>query len=78
MLDGKVVQYYKNRGYALQARGDLDKAIADYTQAIALDPKDAELTPLAPQPSIQNPTTAVRLLTTRRRSRSTRKTPTTT
>ena len=29
-------------GPCLQEKGDFDKAIADYTQAIRLDPKDAE------------------------------------
>jgi tetratricopeptide (TPR) repeat protein len=32
---------YNNRGVAYQAKGDNDRAIADYNQAIALDPKYA-------------------------------------
>ena len=32
---------YNNRGNAYKANGDLDRAIADYNQAIALDPKYA-------------------------------------
>jgi lipoprotein NlpI len=30
---------YNNRGYAYQAKGDNDRAIADYTQAIQINPK---------------------------------------
>ena len=33
---------YCNRGMAYQAKGELDKAIADYTEAIRLDPKYAK------------------------------------
>jgi lipoprotein NlpI len=32
---------YNNRGNAYKAKGDNDRAIADYNQAISLDPKDA-------------------------------------
>ena len=32
---------YDNRGLIWQEKGDLDKAIADYTEAIRLDPKYA-------------------------------------
>ena len=32
---------YNNRGLAWRDKGDLDRAIADYDQAIRLDPKDA-------------------------------------
>ena len=32
---------YKNRGHAYQAKGDNDRAIADYAEAIRLDPEDA-------------------------------------
>ena len=33
---------YNNRGNAYQAKGDYDRAIADYTEAIRLDPKFAD------------------------------------
>ena len=33
---------YNNRGNAYRRKGDNDRAIADYTQAISLDPKDAD------------------------------------
>ena len=33
---------YINRGNAKSDKGDLDGAIADYSQAIQLDPKDAD------------------------------------
>src|SRR5277367_1527585 len=33
---------YKSRGYAYHAKGDFDRAIADYTKAIGIDPKDAD------------------------------------
>src|SRR5580692_825115 len=33
---------YSNRGNAYQRKGNLDRAIADYNQAITLDPKNAE------------------------------------
>jgi Flp pilus assembly protein TadD len=32
---------YNNRGFAYLKKGDNDRAIADFTQAIQLDPKDA-------------------------------------
>jgi len=32
---------YMSRGLAYKANGDLDRALADYTKAIELDPKDA-------------------------------------
>ena len=32
---------YTNRGTAYQEKGEVDRAIADYTKAIALDPNDA-------------------------------------
>ena len=32
---------YRNRGYAWRYKGDFDRAIADYDQAIGFDPKDA-------------------------------------
>ena len=32
---------FKNRGVAYRAKGDPDRAIADYSEAIRLDPKDA-------------------------------------
>jgi tetratricopeptide (TPR) repeat protein len=32
---------YNNRGWAYDKKGDHDKAIAEYTEAIRLDPKDA-------------------------------------
>ena len=31
---------HRNRGLVYQTKGDLDRAIADYNEAIALDPKD--------------------------------------
>ena len=31
---------YNNRGVALEAKGEFDRAIADYTQALALNPQD--------------------------------------
>jgi tetratricopeptide (TPR) repeat protein len=33
---------YNNRGNAYLAKGDFDRAIADYTKAIEIDPKDAD------------------------------------
>src|SRR6516162_1906708 len=36
-----AVEHY-NRGIARKAKGDLDRAIADYNQAIRLDPQDAD------------------------------------
>ena len=33
---------FNNRGIAYKKRGELDRAIADYTQAIGSDPKDAD------------------------------------
>jgi tetratricopeptide (TPR) repeat protein len=33
-----AVEHY-NRGISWKAKGDLDRAIADYTEAIRLDPK---------------------------------------
>jgi tetratricopeptide (TPR) repeat protein len=33
---------YNNRGNAWYRRGDFDRAIADYDEAIQLDPKDAQ------------------------------------
>ncbi len=33
---------YINRGVAYTKKGEVDRAIADYTKAIALDPDDAE------------------------------------
>src|ERR1700689_2727558 len=33
---------YNNRGNAYRLKGDNDHAFADYTQAISLDPKDAD------------------------------------
>ncbi len=36
----RAVAFY-NRGYAYDEKGDLDRAIADYDQAIQLNPKDA-------------------------------------
>ena len=33
---------YNNRGYAYGHKGDYDRAIADFSKAIELDPKDAE------------------------------------
>jgi lipoprotein NlpI len=40
-LNPKIAFAYCNRGLARQAKGDLDGAIADYTQALAVDPKIA-------------------------------------
>ena len=34
------INYY-NRGYAYRKKGDMDRAIADYTEALRLDPKYA-------------------------------------
>jgi formylglycine-generating enzyme required for sulfatase activity/Tfp pilus assembly protein PilF len=40
--DGKDLAWaYLDRGIAYRAKGDLDHAIADYSEAIKLDPKDA-------------------------------------
>src|ERR1700730_10781316 len=36
----RAIAYY-NRGIAYKAKGDLDRAIADYSEALRLDPKDA-------------------------------------
>src|SRR6266404_1188228 len=36
-----LAAYYNNRGYAYSHKGDLDRAIADYSEAIRIDPKDA-------------------------------------
>jgi tetratricopeptide (TPR) repeat protein len=36
------VSAYNNRGVAWETKGDLDRAIADWNQAIQLDPKDAK------------------------------------
>ena len=36
-----LAKAYGRRGYAYQAKGNRDKAIADYTEAIRLDPKDS-------------------------------------
>jgi tetratricopeptide (TPR) repeat protein len=36
--DAKDATAYHNRGVALQSKGDLDKAMADYDQAISLKP----------------------------------------
>jgi tetratricopeptide (TPR) repeat protein len=36
--DAKDAAAYHNRGAALQSKGDLDKALADYDQAISLKP----------------------------------------
>ena len=33
---------YNNRGLAQKGKGDLDGAIADYTKAIEIDPRNAE------------------------------------
>src|SRR5258708_6164349 len=33
---------YSNRGFAYRKKGELDRAIADYSQAISLDPKAAQ------------------------------------
>ena len=33
---------YYNRGIAYGNKGELDKAIADFTEAIRLDPKDGK------------------------------------
>jgi tetratricopeptide (TPR) repeat protein len=41
-LDPKKAKAHNNLGNALQAKGDLDGAIAAYRKAIALDPNDAE------------------------------------
>jgi tetratricopeptide (TPR) repeat protein len=38
---GRDARAYNNRGVAYKAKGDLNRAIADYNQAIALDPKYA-------------------------------------
>jgi tetratricopeptide (TPR) repeat protein len=37
--DKNLARAYFNRGIAHKAKGDLDRAIADYTEAIRLDPK---------------------------------------
>ena len=37
----KYAEAYRNRGFAYEEKGELDKAIADYTEAIRLNPKDA-------------------------------------
>ncbi len=38
---GNLASVYYNRGVAYGDKGDYDRAIADYTQAIKLDPKHA-------------------------------------
>jgi tetratricopeptide (TPR) repeat protein len=37
-----LAAYYNNRGYAYSHKGDLDRAIADYSEAIRIDPVDAD------------------------------------
>src|ERR1700688_4313507 len=37
-----LARVYARRGGAYQAQGDLDRAMADFDQAIRLDPKDAQ------------------------------------
>ena len=41
-LIGLLASCYTNRGYAYDNKGDYDRAIADFTQAIRLDPNDAD------------------------------------
>ena len=38
-LDPKLALAYDNRGNAYARKGDLDRALADYDEAIRLDPK---------------------------------------
>jgi tetratricopeptide (TPR) repeat protein len=40
-LDPKYANAYVSRGYAYEKKGDLDRAIAEYSKAIELDPKNA-------------------------------------
>jgi tetratricopeptide (TPR) repeat protein len=40
--DPKTAADYSARGFARQAKGDLDGALSDYNQALSLDPKDVE------------------------------------
>jgi tetratricopeptide (TPR) repeat protein len=40
--DLAIGEAYKNRGYAYDAKGDFDRAIADFTKAIEINPKDAD------------------------------------
>ena len=35
-------QAYSNRGIAWTGKGDLDRAIADYTKALEINPRDAK------------------------------------
>ena len=39
---------YNNRGISYEDKGDHDKAIADFTEAIRLDPNDAKPTTTGP------------------------------
>jgi Flp pilus assembly protein TadD len=41
-LDPQDAAAYYNRGLAYHEKGDLDRAIADFDQALALDPQAAE------------------------------------
>jgi len=41
-LDPKNSRAYLERGRVFQAKGDLDRALSDYTEAIRLDPKSAD------------------------------------
>ena len=38
-IDPKYADAYNNRGLAYRAKGDYDHAIADYNEAIRLDPR---------------------------------------
>ena len=40
--DEEKAEIYIDRGIAYENKGEYDKAIADYTEAIRLDPKDAK------------------------------------
>jgi len=41
-IDPTYPSAYNNRGNAWYRRGDFDRAIKDFVQAIRLDPKDAQ------------------------------------
>ena len=50
-LDPTPLRRYNNRASAYQAKGDHDKAIADYTEAIRLEPENAEAFRTAASPT---------------------------